>query len=398
MAGRIQDSMSNRTHPLHVGIVAGEPSGDILGDGIITALREQAPDAVFEGIGGPGMTDNGCFSLYPMERLSVMGFTEVIGRLPALMSMRRELCNHFMETPPDIFIGIDAPDFNLPLERELKRAGIRTLHFVSPAVWAWRRYRVRKLARSADCLLTLFPFEKQFYQGQALKVECVGHPLADQLADEVDVQTARSHLGLEKKRPIAALLPGSRVSEVRQLARPFIEAAAWCHERRPDIKFVVPLANAACRSTFEKILKQSRKQLPMVLLNGQSLEVMAASDAVLLASGTATLECLLLKRPMVVAYRMSALSFLMARSLVTTEYYSLPNLLAGRPLVTELIQQEVTPERLGRQLMKLLENRQYAEDMCAVFSTIHGELRRDTNRTVADRVLEMTGRKDHAMA
>ena len=222
------------------------------------------------------------------------------------------------------------------------------------------------------------------------------YTLAGEKIGEVDVSEARSYLGFEKTQPIAALLPGSRVSEVRQLARPFIEAAAWCHERRPDLKFVVPLANDACRSTFEKSLKQSSKQLPIVLLNGQSLEAMAASDAVLLASGTASLECLLLKRPMVVAYRMSRLSFQIARSLVTAEYYSLPNLLAGRPVVTELIQQEVTAERLGRQLMKLLENRQYAEDMCAVFSTIHGELRRDANRTVADRVLEMTGRKNHA--
>ena len=381
---------------MHVGIVAGEPSGDVLGDGIITALREQVPDAVFEGIGGSRMTDNGCFSLYPMERLSVMGFTEVIGRLPALFSIRRELRSHFLGTPPDIFIGIDAPDFNLPLERALKQAGIRTLHYVSPAVWAWRRYRVRKVAQSADCLLTLFPFEEQYYRKQPLTVECVGHPLADRLADKVDVHEARSYLGLEKKRPIAALLPGSRVNEVRQLARPFIEAAAWCYERRPDLKFVVPLANDACRSTFEKSLNKSRKQLPIVLLNGQALEAMAASDAVLLASGTATLECLLLKRPMVVAYRMSPLSFRIARSLANTNYYSLPNLLAGRPVVTELIQQEVTAERLGRQLMKLLENRQYVDEMCAVFSTIHEELRRDANRTVADRILEMTGRNSHA--
>jgi lipid-A-disaccharide synthase len=390
--------MNTSTHPLHVGIVAGESSGDVLGDGIISALREQVPNAVFEGIGGSRMTDNGCFSLYPMERLSVMGFTEVVGRLPALVSMRRELRNHFIQTPPDIFIGIDAPDFNLPLEKALKRAGIRTLHYVSPAVWAWRRYRVRKVAQSADCLLTLFPFEEQYYQGQELSVECVGHPLADKLADVADTLDAREHLGLEKKRPIVALLPGSRISEVRQLARPFIEAAAWCYERRPDLKFVVPLANDACRSVFEKSLKQSRKILPIVLLNGQSLEAMAAADAVLLASGTATLECLLLKRPMVVAYRMSPLSFRIARSLVTTEHYSLPNLLAGRPLVTELIQEEVTTERLGRQLMKLLENRQYAEEMCAVFSTIHDELRRDANRAVANRILEMTGRTSHAAA
>ncbi len=388
--------MNTGAHPLHVGIVAGEPSGDMLGDGIITAIREQVPNAVFEGIGGSRMNDNGCFSLYPMEQLSVMGFTEVVGRLPALLSMRKELRNHFLQTPPDIFIGIDAPDFNLPLEKALKEAGIRTLHYVSPAVWAWRRYRARKMAQSADCLLTLFPFEEQFYRGQSLSVECVGHPLADKLADTADSREARDYLGLEREQPTVALLPGSRVSEVRQLARPFIKAAAWCHKRRPDLRFVVPLASDACRSTFEKSLKQSRKQLPMTLLNGQSLEAMAAANAVMLASGTATLECLLLKRPMVVAYRMSPVSFWIARSLAKTEHYSLPNLLAGRPVVTELIQRKVTPGHLGRELMKLLENRQYADEMCAVFSTIHDALRRDANRTVADRVLEMTGRTGHA--
>jgi lipid-A-disaccharide synthase len=390
--------MNTRTHPLHVGIVAGEPSGDALGQGIIEAIREQAPDAVFEGIGGSRMTDSGCFSLFPMERLSVMGFTEVIGRLHALLSMRRELRNYFIQTPPDIFIGIDAPDFNLPLEKALKRAGIRTLHYVSPAVWAWRRYRVRKMAQSADCLLTLFPFEEQLYRNQRLTVQCVGHPLADELTDTVDSVEARDFLGLEKKRPIVALLPGSRVSEVRQLARPYIEAAAWCYERRPDLKFVVPLANDACRTLFEKSLQRSRRQLPIQLLNGQSLEAMAASDAVLVASGTATLECLLLKRPMVVAYRLSPLSYRIARSLATTEHYSLPNLLAGQPLVTELIQGDVTAERLGREVMKLLENKPYAEAMCTVFARIHDDLRRNASHAVADTVLDMTGRNEHALA
>jgi len=390
--------MSIRSHPLHVGIIAGEPSGDELGKGIIEAIREQLPNAVFEGIGGSRMTDSGCFSLYPMERLSVMGFTEVIGRLPALLSIRRELRNHFLKTPPDIFIGIDAPDFNLPLERVLKRTGIRTLHYVSPAVWAWRRYRVGKIAQSADCLLTLFPFEEQLYRNQRLKVQCVGHPLADKLTDVADPAAAREYLGLEKKRPIVALLPGSRISELRRLARPYIEAAAWCYQRRPDLKFVVPLANAACRTLFEKSLQRSRKQLPIQLLNGQSLEAMAAADAVLVTSGTATLECLLLKRPMVVAYRLSPLSYRITRSLATTAYYSLPNLLAGRPVVTELIQNEVNAERLGREVMKLLENKTYAEDMCAEFTRIHAALRRDASHAAADTVLAMTGRSEHASA
>jgi len=390
--------MTMHTHPLHVGIVAGEASADLLGEEVITAIRDRVPDAVFEGIGGSRMKDAGCFSLYPMERLSVMGFTEVLGRLPALLSIRRELRRYFLETPPDIFIGIDAPDFNLPLEKVLRRAGIRTLHYVSPAVWAWRSDRVRKVAQSADCLLTLFPFEVPWYRDQPLAVECVGHPLADKIADVADRGAARNRLELESRRPMAALLPGSRATEIRRLARPFIEAAAWCHERRPDLCFLVPLANETCRRLFEKALQRSRKQLPIRLFDGRSLEVMAAADAVLAASGTAALESVLLKRPLVVAYRMSPLSYRIIRSLVNTDFYSLPNLLAGRPVVTELIQDEVTTERLGRELMKLLENPHRSGEMCAVFSGIHAELRRGASRAVADVVLEMTGRSERAVA
>lgn len=386
--------MNNTTHPLHVGIVAGEPSGDVLGAGLIHALREQAPDTVFEGIGGQRMSEAGCFSLYPMERLSVMGLVEVINQLPVLHSIRRDLRAHFSATPPDIFIGIDAPDFNLGLERSLRNAGVRTLHYVSPAVWAWRRYRVKKIARSVDCMLTLFPFEEQFYRAQRLPVRCVGHPLADQLADEINPAEARHSLGLDQEGTLVALLPGSRVAEVRQLARPFIQAAAWCSERNPDLKFVVPLANDGCRVLFEKELHKNWSQLPVTLFSGRSLEAMAAADAVLLASGTAALECMLLKRPMVVAYRLSPMSYRIASLLVKTEYYSLPNLLAGQALVKEVIQHEVTAETLGREIMNLLGDPQRNGEMCAIFSRIHDDLRRDASRSVAATILEMTGRNE----
>jgi len=390
--------MSDTTHPLHVGIVAGEISGDTLGAGVIHAIREQIPNAVFEGIGGLRMSEAGCFSLYPMDRLSVLGITETLNRLPELLSMRRELYRHFTMTPPDIFIGIDAPDFNLALEFRLKRAGVRTLHYVSPSVWAWRQYRIGKIARSMDCMLTLFPFEEQFYRERQLPVRCVGHPLADWIADEVNPLEAREYLGLEPHGSLVALLPGSRNHEVKRLAWPFIQAAAWCHERRPDLKFVVPLVNDHCRRLFEGLLHRMQERLPVTLVNGRSLEAMAAADAVLLASGTAALECMLLKRPMVVAYRLSPLSYLLVKLLGKTEYYSLPNLLAGKPVVSELIQHEVTPARLGQEIMKLLENPQRSGEMQALFLRIHNELRRGANRVVANTVLEMTGRNVYSPA
>jgi lipid-A-disaccharide synthase len=386
--------MSDRIHPLHIGIVAGESSGDALGAGLIRAIREREPQALFEGIGGPRMTDAGCFSLYPMERLSVMGFTEVVRHLPALLGVRRDLREHFIATPPDIFIGIDAPDFNLGLERSLRHAGIRTLHYVSPSVWAWRRYRVRRIAQSCDCLLTLFPFEEDFYREQPVQIRCVGHPLADQLADEVNPATARHHLGFPLETPLVAMLPGSRRDEVRRLAGPFIRTALWCRKLMPDMRFVVALANRECRAEFEKELRQHRESPPMTLLNGRSLEAMAAADVVLLACGTAALECMLLKRPMVVAYRMSPLSYRIAKLLSGTRSYSLPNLLVGKPVVREIIQHGLTAEKLGGEIMRLINNRRLTCELAEIFSGIHTELRRDANRSAADAVLDMVGRND----
>jgi len=386
--------MSDRSYPLQIGIVAGESSGDALGAGLIRAIQEREPNAIFEGIGGPRMTDAGCFSLYPMEQLSIMGFTEVLRHLPALLGVRRDLREHFLATPPDIFIGIDAPDFNLGFERSLGRAGIRTLHYVSPSVWAWRRYRVRRIARSCDCLLTLFPFEEDFYREQPLQVRYVGHPLADRLADEVNPATARHHLGLALETPLVAMLPGSRRDEVRRLAGPFIRTALWCWKLMPDMRFVVALANRECRAEFEKELRRHRELPPMTLLNGRSLEAMAAADAVLLACGTAALECMLLKRPMVIAYRMSPLSYRIARLLSRTRSYSLPNLLVGKPVVREIIQHGLTAEKLGGEIMRLINNRRLTRELTEIFSGIHAELRRDANRSAADAVLAMVGRND----
>lgn len=384
--------MSSPAAPLRVGIVAGEASGDNIAAALISALRAQLPDAVFEGVAGPRMQAAGCTSLYPMERLSVMGLTEVLCHLPGLLDLRHRLRRHFTAHPPDLFIGVDAPDFNLGLERTLKRRGIRTLHYVSPSVWAWRRYRVRKVAASVDCILTLFPFEERFYREQHVPAHCVGHPLADQVAGGQDRAAVRRTLAVPQDGPLLALLPGSRTSEVRQLAEPFLQAASWCCERRDDLHFVVPLANARCRTAFEAALSRMPAPPPLTLLTGQALEAMAAADAVLLASGTATLECLLLQRPMVVAYRLSALTFLLARRLVRVPFFSLPNLLAGRALVREFLQHEVTAENLGSELLALLEDPRRVAEQTRAFAAIHQDLRRDASHTAARVVLQMTGR------
>jgi lipid-A-disaccharide synthase len=335
------------------------------------------------------MKEAGCHSLFPMQELAVMGLLEVVKHLPRLLSIRKQLRRHFLENPPDIFIGVDAPDFNLGLEKALKSAGIRILHYVSPSVWAWRKYRVRKIAASVDCMLTLFPFEERFYTEQQVPARCVGHPLADLIADEVDQAQARRHIGLEHNGPVVALLPGSRVGEVKRLAADFLNAAAWCYQRRDDLHFVVPLANYDCRLAFEEVLSTMATRLPLTLLSGQGLEAMAAANAVMLASGTASLECMLLKRPMVVAYRLSPVTFRIARMLVRSKYFSLPNLLANRPLVTELIQDDVTPESLGSEILALIEDPQRAQALAGTFSRIHHELRRDADRVAAATVLEL---------
>ena len=381
--------MSASSHPLHVGIVAGEASGDNLAAGLIKAIREKVPDAVFEGIAGPRMQEAGCVSLYPMAELAVMGLVEVLKHLPRLISIRRGLKRHFLDKPPDIFIGVDAPDFNLGLEKSLKQSGIRTLHYVSPSVWAWRKYRVRKIAASVDCMLTLFPFEERFYVEQQVPARCVGHPLADLIVDDVSPAQARRQIKLEHKGPVVALLPGSRVGEIKRMAADFLNAAVWCYQRRDDLHFVVPLANYECRLAFEEVLSTIETRLPLTLLVGQGLQSMAAANAVMLASGTATLECMLLKRPMVVAYRLSPVTYQLARMLVNSRYFSLPNLLADRPLVKELIQGEVSPESLGREILALIEDPQRAQELAGIFSAIHAELRRDANRVAAETVLEL---------
>lgn len=380
------------TQPLRFGIVAGEASGDLLGGGLITAIKQQYPDAIFEGIAGPEMIAAGADSLFPMDRLSVMGIVEVLGRYRELLGIRRQLAAHFKQNPPDAFIGIDAPDFTLGLEKQLRIAGIKTVHYVSPSVWAWRQRRVKKIAVSTNLMLTLFPFEAQFYQQHQVPVHFVGHPLADMIPLVVDKQAARQHLSLPSNTEVVALLPGSRSNELHYLAQPFIETACWLQAKRPGLEFVVPLANNERRSQFEQAMAQVKAQggeLPkLTLVDGQSREVMAAADVVLLASGTAALEAMLLKRPMVVAYKLAPLTYWLLKRLVKVENVSLPNLLANESLVPELIQHEATAENLGQKVLAYFESPSMMDDLTRRFTDTHKVLRQDASKQAADAILK----------
>lgn len=376
---------------LRIAIVAGETSGDLLGGGLVHAIRERYPDAVFEGIAGPRMQEEGVRSLYPLERLSVMGLFEVLGRYRELVRMRRNLIQHFIDNPPDVFIGIDAPDFNHVIEARLKARGIRTVHYVSPSVWAWRQYRLRKLRRAVDLMLTLFPFEASFYDEHAIPVRFVGHPLADMIPLQPDVHAARQAFGFEHGDEVLAILPGSRVSEVSRLADDFVQAAQRCASQRPGLKFLVPLVNAQTRSIFEAAVQRYAPELPLTIVDGCSREVMTAADVVLLASGTAALEAMLLKKPMVVAYRLSPLTYQLARLLIKVEVYSLPNLLAGEKLVPEIIQHDVTPDRLCASVLEFFDEPQRALALQRRFSEIHRTLQKNASVSAATAVLELLG-------
>ena len=378
---------------LTIGIVAGEASGDILGAGLMKAIHKQYPDARFLGIGGPLMIEQGFATLFPMERLSVMGLIEPLKRLPELLRIRRTLRQRFIESPPDLFIGIDSPDFNLDLELALRNAGVLTVHYVSPSVWAWRRWRVKKIAKAVDRMLTLFPFEAQFYLQHNVPVTFVGHPLADQLPLESDQSEARKALDIDPHSKLIALLPGSRGGEVRMLGQAFIDTARWCLHQRSDLKFIMPAANEARREQLQQLLQEYGKGLPITVVDGQSQTAMAASDVVLMASGTTTLEALLLKRPMVVAYRMAALSYAIISRLLTAPFISLPNLLAGEALVPEILQANVRPEMLGPLVLDRLQDADLQRRLRDRFTLIHQELKLDASERAAQVLLTMINNK-----
>ncbi len=376
-----------------IGIVAGEASGDFLGADLMEAIKRRMPGVRFEGIAGPRMVAAGCRALYPSDKLAVMGLVEVLAHLREILGIRRHLLQHFLRDPPDVVIGIDAPDFNLPLETKLRAAGVRTVHYVSPTVWAWRQRRVRGIARAVDLMLTVFPFEADFYREHGVPVRFVGHPLADAIPLEADREAARKRLGIAAQAKVVALLPGSRRGEVQRLAGVFLEAALRCQRVNPDLLFVAPMAGAGVRVLFERALAEVASELPVTLVDGQSQEVLAAADVALLASGTAALEALLLRRPMVVAYRLAPLThwLLIRLRMLKIARYSLPNLLAGREVVPEFVQDDADPDNLAAALMGLLEDPQRSEQLQELFGDIHGSLRCNASTQAAAAVVELIG-------
>ena len=374
-----------RVSPSRIAIVVGETSGDLLGAGLITALKKRYPNCQFEGIGGPKMLAEGFQSHFSMERLAVMGLVEPLKRLPELLSIRKQLRERYIANPPDVFIGIDAPDFNLSLEKSLKAKGVKTMHYVSPSVWAWRQGRIKTIAKAVDIMLTLFPFEEAFYQEHGVGVRCVGHPLADKLPLEDCKQATRVTMGLDSSRQYLAILPGSRHAEVAHLCGVFLQAAQRCVAQLPELSILIPAANEVRYQEIQTIV-QGFPELPVVVSVGDSHEVMAAADVVLMASGTTTLEAMLLKRPMVIAYKMAALSYWILKRLVKSKYIGLPNLLADKALVPELIQDEANAENISREVLRLLTVPEASENLSKAFYTIHQSLKRDANEAAADAV------------
>lgn len=376
---------------MRIGIVAGEASGDTLGAALIAALREHVPGAVFVGVAGPKMIAAGCEAWAPSEELAVMGVTEILRHLPRLWSLRSRLVRQFAAAKLDVFVGIDAPEFNLGLEKRLKARGIRTVQYVSPQVWAWRQGRVRTMRESCDLVLCLLPFESEFYAQHGTRAVFVGHPLADRVPLVPDGYAARDKLALRHDSTVVAVLPGSRVGEVSRLGADFARAAKWLAERRRDVTFVAPMATRAVHDIF---LRQWRAHAPgvsVVLLEGQAETALTAANVALVASGTATLETLLCKRPMVVAYRLGSITAFLLKQLglVKVAYFSQPNLLAGRPLVREFFQDAATGETLGAALLAELEDPARTEMLEREFLKIHERLRVGGAALAAEAVLSL---------
>lgn len=375
--------------PLRIGLVAGELSGDQLGAALIRAIQATHPHAQFEGIAGAEMRAAGCQALARSERLAVMGLVEVLGRLPALLRLRRKTARHFLHNPPDVFVAIDAPDFNIPLERMLKRKGIPTVHWVSPSVWAWRNYRLKKIRRSVDLMLTLFPFEAQFYEQHGVAARFVGHPLADDITGSPSRQQTKALLEIDTQRPCVALLPGSRATEIKRLLPVFLETARLCKQSIPELQFVLPVAMPGLLPLCREMLgAKTQEALSLKVCNGQARQAMLAADVVLLASGTATLECMLVERPMVVAYRMHPLSYALASRMLHVPYVSLPNNLLGTGQVPEYLQSAATPQQLAASVLELLQQPEQAARQIEPFARVHQQLQTNAAQQAAQQVIE----------
>lgn len=373
---------------LRIGIVAGEASGDLLGSHLIKALKQKRPDIEFIGIAGPKMVNAGAKSLYAMERLSVRGYVEVLRHLYGLLKLRKSLLQYYLEKPPHLFIGIDAPDFNFWLEKKLKQNGIKAIHYVSPSIWAWRKDRIHGIKKSVNHILALFPFETAIYEQAQIPVSYVGHPLADMLPLEPDTAGARESLKLNSSALVIAMLPGSRQSEVKQHARLFVQTAKLIHASHPHAQFLVPLITRETRKIFESAIFEEAQSLPIQILFGHAHDAMESADVVIVASGTATLEAALLKKPMVITYRMSNLSWKILKRMRLQPYVGLPNILAEKFVVPELLQDECTPEKVADTTIKLVQDTAYQETIRAEFAKIHHSLRQNTAEKAALAIME----------
>ena len=378
--------------PLRVGLVAGESSGDLLAAGLMDAVRAKVPDATFEGVAGPEMIAAGCERWADAEELAVMGVVEPLKHLPRLLRLRRSLIARWRETPPDVFVGVDAPDFNLGLEKALRASGIRTMHYVSPSIWAWRAGRIRKIRKAADCVICILPFEPALYEAQGVDAVFVGHPKADALSPDIDVPAMRRSLGLPTAGRIIALLPGSRGSEVSRLAPVFAAAAAEVAFREPDVSFVSPVAAPKLRPLIESSLRQWGIADRCTLIDGRSIEAMSAADYVLLASGTAALESALLGKPTVAAYKVAPLTAAIVNTLrlIKVRQFTLPNLLAGETLIPEFIQGDARPGRIADELVALLNDPERSGVIRERFAKLRSELAMNANERAADALIRLT--------
>ena len=371
-----------------IGFVAGEASGDLLAAPVITALRDRLPDVQCAGIAGDRMIEAGASAWWHVRELSVRGYAEVLRELPRLLQLRSALRERLLAERPAAVVGVDSPDFNLRLEMQLRAAGVPTVHYVSPSIWAWRPKRIDKVRRAADRVLLVFPFEQKIYDEAGIAATYVGHPLASLIAPHPDAAAARARLGLAVDQPLVALLPGSRRAEVQHIGPAFVEAAVLMLRREPRMRFVLPVAEPGLRGFLAPALAAAGVGAQRIMLvDGRSHDCLQAADGVLVASGTATLEAALFGKPMVIAYRMPAVSYWLMQRMGTVRFIGLPNILAGEPLVPELIQHEATPARLAEALLALLDDRRRCERLRERFAAMHGSLRRDTARLAADAIM-----------
>ncbi|MBE1299978.1 MAG: lipid-A-disaccharide synthase [Alteromonadaceae bacterium] len=358
--------------PLRIGIVAGETSGDILASGMVAAIRKQYPDAIFEGIAGPRMQAAGCTTLFDMDELSVMGIVEVLPKIPRILHIRKTVLQYFIENPPDIFIGVDAPDFNLSLEEKLKNLGVLTVHYVCPTIWAWKEKRAKKIARATDAVYCVFPFEPEHCHKHGIKGHFVGHSLADQIPLQVDKAAARETLELSEHDQVIGLLPGSRASEVDMLLEDFVRSAEKLKVKMPELKALIPVVNKQRKAQIEKKLQTLSPKIEVRTIFGHAQEVMIAADCVLLASGTAALEAMMCKSPMVVAYKLKAFTHFMMKRLYKPKYFSLPNILVNREMVPELLQEQVNPDNVADILWQQMQRdkEEFHTECAAVHETL----------------------------